>query len=155
MNETQNISDVRLFDRRISSNNTTGLPYPTEHCTELDSHANICCIGQNALIIFKTSKEVHVSLFHPNLAGISNCPIVSAALAYDDPQTGHTHMLVLHQAIYFEHLDHNLLCPMQLRMNNVAINECPKCLTTNPTNETPSLYFPKQNFRISLDLHAV
>ena len=126
MNDTSNISDVRSFDRRISSHSSAGLPYPTEHRTELDSHADTCCIGRNALIIFETSKEVHVSPFHPNLAGISNCPIVSAALAYDDPRTGQCHILVLHQAIYFEHLEHNLLCPMQLRMNDVVIDECPK-----------------------------
>ena len=107
------------------------------------------------MIVHETTKMVHVTPFHPSLKGISDCPIVTAALAYDDPRTGEVHILTIHQAIYFEHLEHNLLCLMQLRMNDIQIDECPKFLAQNPTNDSHSIYFPQQDFRIALDLRGV
>jgi hypothetical protein len=67
------------------------------------------------------SKFVGMTPFHPSLPHVKGCPIVSGALAYDDPETGVTHILVIHQAIYFDHLENNLISPMQLRMNNISL----------------------------------
>ena len=64
---------------------------------------------------------------------------VSAAVAYDDPVTGDTFMLVIHQAIHMPRLSHNLLCPMQLRQNDVEVDERPKFLTTNPTEKSHAI----------------
>ena len=55
--------------------------------------------------------------------------VVSAALAYDEPSTGQTRILVVHQALYVPHLVHNLLSTMQLRLNDVVVDDCPKFLT--------------------------
>ena len=51
---------------------------------------------------------------------------VSAALAYDDPETGEVLILVLHQAISIPHMDNNLLSTFQLRLNDVMVNDVPK-----------------------------
>jgi endonuclease V-like protein UPF0215 family len=64
---------------------------------------------------------------------------VSAALAYDDPRTGKPVILVVHQAIYVPQVQHNLLSCMQLRLNDVTVNEVPKFLTENPTATTHSI----------------
>ena len=64
---------------------------------------------------------------------------VSAALAYDDPRTGEPVILVVHQAIHVPQMQHNLLSCMQLRLNDVIVNEVPKFLTENPTATTHSI----------------
>ena len=38
---------------------------------------------------------------------------------------GEVHILEVHQAIEIPHLHHNLLCPMQLRVNYAEVNERP------------------------------
>ena len=52
--------------------------------------------------------------------------VVAAVVAYDDPTTGETVMLLINQAICIPTIEANLLCPMQLRMNDVMVDECPK-----------------------------
>jgi hypothetical protein len=71
---------------------------------------------------------VTVSPFLDSLGKATKIPIVTAALAYDDPRSGETTILVGHQVLYFEQLQHNLLCPMQLRMNGVDVEETLKHL---------------------------
>ena len=58
---------------------------------------------------------------------------VSAILGYIDPNSGQTYHLVIHQAIEIPHLEHSLICPMQIRMNGVEINETPRLLEKNNT----------------------
>jgi hypothetical protein len=64
---------------------------------------------------------------------------VSGALAFDHPMTGQTYLLVFHQAISMPQLDHHLLCPMQCRVNDVIVNDVPKFLTLNPTDNTHAI----------------
>jgi hypothetical protein len=49
---------------------------------------------------------------------------------------GETVILVVHQAIYVPHMQHSLLSTMQLRLNDIFVNKCPKFLTNKPTNLT-------------------
>jgi hypothetical protein len=74
----------------------------------------------------ETYKSVKVSPFLKTLGSVTKVPIVTAAIAHDDPRSGDTYVLVIHQALYFKDLDHCLLCPMQMRLNDVVINERPK-----------------------------
>jgi hypothetical protein len=102
---------------------------------ELDSHADQCCVGSTALVITEHAKTVEVGTFLKSLGTVCNVRIVSAAIAYDDPQSGHSVILVIHKALYFDEMEHKLLCPMQLRMNQIIVNERPKFLTTNPKHD--------------------
>ena len=45
-------------------------------------------------------------------------------------------MLIVHQAILVTTMSNNLLCPMQIRMNDIELNDTPKFLTKNPTSKT-------------------
>lgn len=65
--------------------------------------------------------------------------IVSAAVAYDDPETGEAHILVINQAISMPHIAHNLLCPMQMRLNDVEVNDKPKFLERTPTDKSHAI----------------
>ncbi len=64
---------------------------------------------------------------------------VSGVVAYDDPQTGRTLHLIINQAIHISHLDHHLLCPIECRVNDLTINNLPKFLVANPTDQTHAL----------------
>jgi hypothetical protein len=59
----------------------------------------------------------------PPMAGkVKEVQIVTAAVAYDDPTTYQTYVLFFHQVLYIERLGHHLLCPAQLRANQVTVN---------------------------------
>jgi hypothetical protein len=124
--------------------------------TDLDSHADTCCVGSNAHIFAESSgKTVEVEPFLSSLGTAKATPIVSAAVTYDCPFTLVSHLLVMHQALFFTDLKHNLINPNQCRLNDVVINDCPKFLTSRPNNETHSIYFPKAELRIPLSTHGI
>ncbi len=58
---------------------------------------------------------------------------VDAAVAYDNPQTGDTSVLLIIQAILIPSLKNIVLCPVQCCLNCVTINGMPKFLLKNPT----------------------
>ena len=66
-------------------------------------------------------------------------PTVSGALAYNDPSSGTAIMLIVRQAISVTMMSNNLLCPMQMRMNDIELNDTPKFLTENPTSKTHAI----------------
>ena len=96
----------------------------TQTRTELDSHADTCCVGSGAAILYKSEHTIQVEGFLSSLGSV-NVPIVTAAVAYDDPLTMNTFVLVIHQALYFEQLRHNLFSPNQLRQHGIIVNDTP------------------------------
>jgi hypothetical protein len=106
---------------------------------ELDSHADQCCVGSTALFLTKHSKTVEVGPFLKSLGTVRNVKIVSAAITYDDLDSGHPIMLIIHQALYTAEMEQSLLCPMQLRMNQMIVNKRPKFLSTNPSLQDHSI----------------
>ena len=81
-------------------------------------------------------RTVNVIGFDATLGTMHDRQIVTAVVAYDRPDNGQTYMLEIHQAIAIESMTRNLLCPMQMRVSGVQVNEQPKFLTHNPTEET-------------------
>ena len=110
---------------------STLLSHGHESTTELDSHADTCVVGKHALILRDYERPVKVTGYDAT-QGTSTYKTVDAALAYDSPSDGQPRILVVNQAIHIPQLHHNLLCPMQLRMNDVIVNEVPKFLCRNP-----------------------
>ncbi len=84
-----------------------------ETTLELDSHADTCVLGCDALILLDYYRPVIVEGYDPSLGTKTYATTVSRALAYDDPVTSKVYHLVINQAIHIPHLDHHLLCPMQ------------------------------------------
>ena len=83
--------------------------------TKLDSHADTTAVGTStALVIHDYEQPVCVHRYTGEILPDENCRIVSAVVAYDHPETGHTFMLVLNQAILIDKLPTNLVSPMQL-----------------------------------------
>ena len=69
----------------------------------------------------------------------NNMKTVSGALAYDNPILGTTVIIVVHQAIHVPTMDCNLICPMQVRMHDVKLDDKPKFLTEDPTDESHAI----------------
>ena len=94
---------------RYNINDLTG-----ENTLELDSHADTCVLGHDALIFLDFDRPVVVKGYDPSL-GTKTYATVSGALAYDDPLTSKAYHIAINQAMHITHLDHHLLCPMQCR----------------------------------------
>ena len=115
----------------------------TETRAELDSHADTCVVGKHALIIHDYGRPVNVTGYDASEGTVAkDLRTVSAGLAYDDPRSGSVAIIVLHQAIEIPHLEMSLLCPMQLRMNDAKVDELPKFLADNPSEDTHVITIP-------------
>jgi hypothetical protein len=130
-----------------------------ESRTDLDSHADQCAVGHNALIVHDYERPINVTGYDPSGPIAKDLRTVSAALAYDDLLSGETVILMIHQAIYIPDLSHNLLSPMQLRLIDVIVNETPRFLTENPDEFTYTILIPDtatgRPYVIPLGIHGV
>jgi hypothetical protein len=62
---------------------------------KLDSHADTCGVNDVALILEHLGKVAEVHGFSKSLQAMQDIPIVKAAVAYDDSNTGETYILIL------------------------------------------------------------
>jgi hypothetical protein len=121
------------------------------HHSELDSHADTCVVGdQTALILQDYERPVRVHGYDDRVAEARNCKMVSGAIAYDHPETGDVYMLLLHQAILIPTMKANLLCPMQLRHHGVFVNDEPKFMAPNPTEDHNTIVVHDEDGNIRL-----
>ena len=98
---------------------------------ELDSHADTCAFGGDCLVVQDTGTQVTVEPFAATLGSMPKVPVVTVAVAYDDPTTFNTFVLFFHQVLHVPSLTTHLLAPFQMRNHGVVIEECP-LLHTEP-----------------------
>ena len=123
---------------------------------ELDSHADTCCFGANCYVVAKSNRTVDVTGFISDLGTVNEVSIASCAVAFDDPLTYTTVVIIFHQSLYFgDRLQNHLICPNQLRMNGVEVHECPRFLDTNRSAKSHSLYFYDGDYTLPLMLDGV
>jgi len=95
-----------------------------------------------------------------NSLGDMECPIVTAAVAYDDEKTMTTYILVFHQVLYVESMHHNLISPFQMEMNDVVVNEKPLRVLVNKFNINEidplshSIFVPDSHLHIPFKLRG-
>jgi hypothetical protein len=116
---------------------------------ELDSHADTCCFGRRNVFVLShdLNHEASVSGFLPSFGSVPT-PIASVAVAYDDPVTFTTYILIFHQSLLFDDLPNNLLCPFQLRLNDVVVNDTPLSVLVRSTHY-PNLHATDHSIIIS------
>jgi len=118
-------------------------------------------VGRNALIVHDFDRPVDVCGYDPKGKVSKSLRTVSAALVYTKPSSSDDVILLVHQAISIPSLSHNLLCPNQLRLNDVLVNETPKCLTAKPAALTHAIQIERGTedhlppLSISLSLRGV
>ncbi len=153
------MTQLSIDPRRYITDLSTKIGSIGETALELDSHADTCVLGCDALILLDYDRPVIVEDYDPSL-GTKTYTTVSGALAYDDPMTGKVYHLVINQAIHIPHLDHHLLCPMQHRVNDMIVINMTKVLTSDPTDHMHALtiidpHQPVQTVILQLALQAV
>jgi hypothetical protein len=93
---------------------------------ELDTRADTICAGANFMCIHPTGMTCSVQGFHQSFAPIPEIPVATVATAWDDPTTGQTFILIIHQALYFgKQLDHSLINPNQIRITGIPVCDDP------------------------------
>ena len=122
---------------------------------ELDSHADTCAVGSSAYIVHNTGHTVTVHPFTSGLRSLNQVPIVTAAIAYDCPQTLNTYVLFLHQALHIPQLQSHLLCPNQLRSNGITVNDTPLMFINDRERRNTDHAIVAEGMHIPLNLEGV
>jgi len=124
---------VRFIDKMVSGPRREVMSYKSSEPvnrdgtvaqTEIDNHADTCCLGKNFRLLTYTN---HVCTVNGFLDGMEECdvPIVSAATLWTSPD-GDEYILVVHQGLWFgDKLNKSLLNPNQLRFHGVSVSDDP------------------------------
>jgi hypothetical protein len=126
---------------------------------DLNSHANVSVVGMEVINFQDFERPVNVSGYGPKGPMAMALKTVSVGMEYYVTGSGRVVILILHQAINVPHFPHNLLNPMQRRLNDVLSNETPKFQFDNPTNLSHTITVKRENMHdeliIPLDLRGV
>lgn len=96
------------------------------HCdVELDGHADTCAFVPNACVAQETGESASVDGFVGAIGTLDDTPIITAAVACDNPHTSQTHVLFFHQSLCFKSLTKHLVCPEQLRHHGLTVHDIP------------------------------
>ena len=125
--------------------------------SELDSHADTCCFGQHCLVLGVTAISVEVVPFLPSIGTVKDISVCTVAVAYDDPLSHSTYILIFHQVLFFPTMLHNLLCPQQLRNNQLIVNDVPLAMLSpsERTVESHCIISRDPPLRIPLELNGI
>jgi hypothetical protein len=84
---------------------------------------------------------------------IKDIPVTTVATVYTDPSTGQQALLIFHETLFFgDRLQDTLLCPNQLRDNNVIVHDIPRQFDKDSTH---SIYVPEHKVYIPLELRGI
>jgi hypothetical protein len=120
---------------------------------ELDSHADTCCAGINTIPFSYSEETVTVSPFLDAYTPLKEIKIASVVTAYDDPLTGDTIFLVLHEALYFgDRLPQTLLNPNQIRYHGNKVHDVPKQFDPDSQH---AIEIPSKNLVLPLGLDGI
>jgi hypothetical protein len=127
--------------------------------SDLDSHVDASVVGMEVITFQDFERPVNVSGYFPKVPVAMDLKTVSAGMAYDVPGSGRVVIIIVNQAINLPYLPHNLFNPMQMRLNDVVLNETPKLQCANPTNLSHTITVKGENMNdeliIPLDLRGV
>ena len=126
---------------------------------ELYSHADTSVVGRNCLVAHVyQGRYFNVSGFDPALETVKDLEIMNAALAYYCPMTGQVIIIKINQVSHIKTMVTNVLFPMQFRMTNISVFDCPKFLIENTSAKMHRMFISCKNddkIVIPLTLHGV
>jgi hypothetical protein len=117
---------------------------------DLDSHADASVVGMEVITFQYFEHPVNVSGYDPKGPVAMALKTVYAGMAYDVPGSERVVIIIVHQAINLPHFPHNLLNPMQMRLNDVVVNETSKFQCANPTNLSHTITVKGENMNDEL-----
>ncbi len=121
---------------------------------DLDSHANMCCLGKQCTVVRRTGKCVNVNAFTKDVGKLKAVPLVDAVIVYED-RAGRVYLLVMYNALYIPSMEHHLIPPFLLREAGLIVNDVPKIQSEYPTEDTHSIFDRSTGLRIPLQLHGI
>ena len=90
--------------------------------SEIDNHADTCCFDANFTPLYFTGQVCDVSPFSNECSSMLNVKVCAAAIAWDDPITGHTSVLKFHQGLWFgSKFPNSLINPNQCRLFSIFL----------------------------------
>ena len=103
-----------------------------------------------------TGDRVGVSGYDESKGTNNTASIVTAAVAYDCPNTHQTYVLFFHQALYIPQMTTHLVSPFQLREQGIVIRDTPlsHIPSENRSSEAHSLSCAEKNLFIPMDLNG-
>eukprot|EP00957_Ditylum_brightwellii_P024940 1885715-Ditylum_brightwellii.AAC.1 len=78
--------------------------------------------------------------------------IVDAAIQYDCPYNGLSHILVVRNVLHVPSMQNNLIPPFIIREIGIEVNGVPKIQVNDPNERDHSIYFKKTGFHIAMAL---
>ena len=85
----------------VANSNTHSEPEAgTMAANECDTNADTCCLGKNFVIPEFTQQSADVYAYIKDITPIVGVPIVNGAMAWDDPVTGQTYILVINEGLW-------------------------------------------------------
>ena len=110
----------------------------------MDSHADTSRVNKHTFIeSIVEGMRVHAVPFEKIIGKISDLLIVNAKYAYDNPNTFHTILLRINNAIYIKDMKHALLFPNQYHEYDTIIDKNiphPYCMVTGTFTITSGYY---------------
>ena len=141
------------------NNESNGTNYETSLRAELDSHANMICLGKNCNILRWTHRTVTVNGFTSECGKLKHIPIVDAVIVFDDPfaedPTHKTFFLVLYNALYIPSMKHHLIPPFVMREAGLIVDEVPKRQALKPEITHHAIEHRESGMMIHLQLNGV
>jgi hypothetical protein len=102
---SRQISTIVSSQRKIAQTKSYGMNSTANIRSgqiESDNHADTHALGANCAVIEYTGRICTVAAFNETYKPKTDVKIVSAAMAWDDPETGETIILVFHEALWAE-----------------------------------------------------
>lgn len=123
------ISNVISSVRHINEANVTkpdNAPALTSAKNECDSNADTCVLGKNFYLLSVSNRTAEVYGFRGNTGQCDDIHIGTGVTAWDDPRTGETILLVMHESLWYGNsMDHSLINPNQIRQNRIPLWDNP------------------------------
>ena len=92
---------------------------------DLDSHANMVCLGSHCTVIRRTGKFVRVNAFASAVGSLNDVPLVDAVVVYED-NDGERYLLVFYNALFIPSMKHHLIPPFHLERGGVESERGPE-----------------------------
>jgi hypothetical protein len=110
--------------------------------------------GRDCTIIAKSGHYASVTPFSADLPVMERVEIGDVAIAYDDPYSLETYLLVMRNVLLIPSMDHNLLPPFLVREASLFLDETPKFQSTDVSLENHTIYDEVTGLRIHLQLNG-
>lgn len=119
--------------------------------SHLDSHCNFHAFGEDSTDVGNEGRVADVSGYDSQL-GTRTISIRDKAVAYDDPHSMRTILLIARNSLHIPGMPTNLLSPFLIREAGNVVNDVPMQHLEHPTSDDHCIIDPRTNIKLRLEL---